>query len=80
MVDRRPAGGRVGRRRSLPGGPVIATEGGVPLVPEREGGLRADATVEARVVTGDYVLEFGVGGPDGSRVESWSPARRVFVR
>jgi hypothetical protein len=75
-----PASATLFFRWRRPGGPVIATEGGVPLVPEREGGLRADVTVDARVVTGDYFLEFGMGGPGGSRVESWSPARRVFVR
>jgi hypothetical protein len=54
--------------------------GGVPLVPEREGGLRADVTVDARAVSGDYLLEFGLLGRDGSPLESWSPSRRVFVR
>lgn len=63
-----------------PGGPVLTTVGGMPLVPEREGGLRADVTVDARAVSGDYLLEFGLLGRDGSPLESWSPPRRVFVR
>jgi hypothetical protein len=63
-----------------PGGPVVATEGGVPLFSEEDGGLRADVTVNGRVVSGDYVLEFGVGGPEGTRVESWSPPQHILVR
>ena len=62
------------------GGPVLLTEGGVPLTLEREGGIRAHVTVDARVVSGDYDLEFGIGGPDRTRVDSWSPPRRVLVR
>jgi hypothetical protein len=63
-----------------PGGPVLTTAGGVSLIPKPEGGLRADVTVDARVVSGDYLLEFGLGGPDRARVESWSPPRRILVR
>ena len=65
------------RRR---GGPVLLTEGGVPLALEREGGIHAGVTVNARVVSGDYDLEFGVGGPDPTRVDFWSPSRRILVR
>jgi hypothetical protein len=63
-----------------PGGPVLLTVGGVPLAREGEGSLRADLSVDARVVSGDYLLEFGVDGPDGARVEAWSPPQRVGVR
>ena len=74
-----PGASTLFHRWRRPGGPVLATEGGVPLR-EREGGLHAGVAVDARVVAGDYILEFGIGGPDASRVESWSPPRRVSVR
>lgn len=46
-----------------PGGPVVTTGGGVPLAKGSGGELRADAIVEARVVSGDYLLEFGLEDP-----------------
>jgi hypothetical protein len=46
-----------------PGGPVVTREGGVPLARDGEGAHLADVTVKARVVSGDYLLEFGLDDP-----------------
>jgi hypothetical protein len=46
-----------------PGGPVVTRGGGVPLAETRDGVRRADITLDARVVSGDYLLEFGLEDP-----------------
>ncbi len=50
-----------------PGGPVVTTGGGAPLVKAPDGALRADVTVEARVVGGGYLLEFRLDDPSRPR-------------
>ncbi len=62
------------------GGAVLVTEGGGTVAAEPGGGYRAEVPVDARVVAGEYELEFGVGGPDRTRVRAWSPPHAVVVR
>jgi hypothetical protein len=64
-----------------PGGPVVTAGGGVPLAREPDGTLRADVTVDARVVSGDYLLEFGLDDPARAGEDFRAAAsRRIAVR
>jgi hypothetical protein len=65
-----------------PGGPVVTRGGGVPLAREWDGAHRADVTVDARVVSGDYLLEFGLDAParSGGGFKAAAIPRSIAVR